>query len=914
MNVCWDRAIKYVASKNPISRLCPCVPSHFSCKAQLLGTYDNSAYGILIDMELQTGLSADSLGDKKIPTWCCEKDHEMKSTSKLLVDDWIFQTWLKDALPLDVEIHNALYKYWCSPAYVDASTVEGFLIFPSDKALWFEVEGDIGYAEFYSGGFGGWSQAAYILSEMNVPVDFRFALDHDVAANQAFRATYKHCRIVQSFADACQCFMDNDKSENPLPPLFQANCYEGWWMNFAARLSPDLACVSCPCPPWTYQNLQSSKSGLLSDIGMLIPETLWRTKVLGCTVVLFENDATLQQHPQWSVVKCLFKAFGWVILWDGVLNLSDMIPQNRVRYLAVLVSDRCLHGFEINQSISNRLSVWPSTDHPTLGSYDAIIELTPEWSHLAKVPPDDMKAFRDPKLIPAFQECKRQRIDVETYRLRGQADIFSTIMAAYSVQAECDHASLASSFLFGALVSHDRTWIEARYLVAAEAYILMGGCVNTVLPLERSAHFRILGNATATPHALIAWYNGLLFFMHRIDNLPGVGDCFQMFFKHAFRASKIQCRFTSSGIEIQRKGYIESSIPESLPAPKFIKLILECGNWKTTVMMPQNYRPQDAFKMINSGLATKHARLLPLPASWPGEIVQSLPMPVDLDITHLDIGSTESDSVLLLHQHCPLIVKRMPHAVTRWYGFDIMVGTTGLVTNHVVITSCAGRLIAFDEPIPQVVFLHDGAPAGVTLCSSVSTDRFVVTPSVNKSLFKLTSLPDGLRILEFFRASKIDECLAAIGWTIDMSLDRPNEQNILSKPFVIMIRPKFGTLLMDFPAMQTILATRLFHHSCPPALTALCDNQKALWNEDLNGPHFVHATVKLCNDVIWEGYIQSDTKLRYFSHAWLDAAEVVCFFKQLRFVVNGCNCKPDCLFAELWDESQSTIKVHLVFC
>ena len=69
------------------------------------------------------------------------------------------------------------------------------------------------------------------------------------------------------------------------------------------------------------------------------------------------------------------------ILWDGVLNLSDMIPQNRSRYLAVLVSDMIEQDEPTMQLISSRLSAWPSRDHPTLGSYDAIMQLTPEWSH-----------------------------------------------------------------------------------------------------------------------------------------------------------------------------------------------------------------------------------------------------------------------------------------------------------------------------------------------------------------------------------------------------------------------------------------------------------------------------------------------------------------------------------------------------
>ena len=913
MNQVWDEAVRYVGSKNPISQLCPCVPSLFSCNAKLMTTFERTSSGMLVDMEILPGISTDVLGNKKIPIWCCEKDHSMVSDTKLLVDEWFFHTWLKAVLPVDVEIHNAIYKYWYNPAYVDVSTVAGFCTFPGDRPN-FDDEGDLKYAEFFSGGFGGWSQAADILHKLNVPLDFRFALDHEACANQAFRATFKQVRIVTTFAEACQAIMDNSVSENPLPPLFQANCYEGWWMNFAARASADIACVSCPCPPWTLPNLYSSKSGLMCDVGMLIPETLWRIKVLGCPVMMFENVSTLKQHPQWPVIQSLFVAFGWKILWEGVVNLSDLVPQNRTRYLAVLVRDTCIHDGAMHQLVVNGLSMWPKCDQPTLGSYDAITEVTPEWYGLAEIPESHMQVFQNPRFLPSSNEGKRQRLELISYRLRGPADIFSTIMAAYSAQADFDKSKLEASGLYGSLISINKTWIDARYLLAVETYILLGGCVNTVLPLDRSVHFKILGNAIATPHALLVWYNALRFFMHRFDNLPTIVDCFQMFFRQAFRASKVTCHFTADGIVIRRQGYNESITPQALPAPTFIKLILECGSWKTMVMMPVNFRPVDAFQLINAGLATKHARSLPRPCTWQDETVQAVPTPVDLDLRHLDIGSTESDCVLLLNKQCPLIVKRDPHAKTRSYGFDIMIGTTKLVINHVVITTCAGRPIPFHDPIPQVVFLHDGAPSDVNLCPSVSSTFFRLVGPIHRILIKQVSLTNGLRILEFFRASKIDECLLGIGWTIDMTLDMTKANSPgTDHHMVIMIRPVFGALIMDFPTMQTFLATRIFRHSCPPALVTLCDEEKALWNSELNVPHFVHATIKLCNDIIWEGFIKSDTKLYQFSEPWLQAAEVIRFFTAIRFVIRGRNRTSECTLAEFWDAAKSTIKVHLVF-
>ena len=89
--------------------------------------------------------------------------------------------------------------------------------------------------------------------------------------------------------------------------------------------------------------------------------------------------------------------------------------------------------------------------------------------------------------------------------------------------------------------------------------------------------------------------------------------------------------------------------------------------------------------------------------------------------------------------------------------------------------------------------------------------------------------------------------------------------------------------------------------------------RKPCGNNELLAPHFVHATVKLCNDIIWEGYVLCDTRLGDFSEPWIKAAESVRFFTELRFVVAGRRRHSDCTLAELWDKAKSTIKSYLVF-
>ena len=904
----WDIATTCVSNKNPVHGVCECVPTFFSCHANLTGFHSHRDCGILIDMEIIPGRSVDRLGDHPVPIWCCEKDHEVQNLTKLCVDEFIYNNWLKDSFPQQVDVHNAVFRHWGDVSYVDVATAAGFIVFPNDNGR-SRDDGDIRYAEVFSGGFGGWSQAASILADEGFSLDFKFAIDHDATANKVYGSTFKHLRVVSSFAEACRAFVQDFSKESSSQPLFQADFSEGWWMNFAARTAPDVICASCPCPPWSYPNMSSPSSGLLCDIGLLLPETLWKAMLMGARVMIFENVATLKQHPHWPVVVAMFEVFGWKLAWDSILNLSDLIPQNRSRYLAVLVRLDC-EEFVAKPSFVS----WPKSDQPTLGSYGVHAFDSGDWSPFALVSSDHMKAFKDPHLLPKSTGNKRQCLNLDDYRLRGPTDIFATIMAAYSSQADIDMSRLMQSGLYGALISWDKTWKSARYLLAVEAYILMGGCVNTVLPLDRKQQFRILGNAIATPHALICWINGLMLFPDRVSNFPDVVDLFREFFRVAFRSNNVVCTFTADGILVQRKGSREARTPKESIAPSFLLLVLECGPWQAVAKMPTDFRPFDALRILCAPLAAQHADVLPSYSDWGNQLHQKVDFPLHLDLSHLAIDSTDSKFVLLLNRHCPLLVMRHPHAKQWSYSFDIMIGSTRLITNRVVITTCAGRVLDFFDPIPQVVFLHDGPPADVDLCPSVHRMPFCLSGPFEQTLSKRMSLSDGFRLLKFFRDSKLDECLLGVGWSVRLSSDMVHVYDSEEEQRVtVVIEPVACALSMPFHQFQPFLATRLMKHDMPPVLTQLSEQEASLTNSSGDAPFFVRVTLKLCHDFLWTGFVQGSKPLSSLAEPWIKAAQLVCFQTEVRFVIAGRSQNPERLIADFWVDSKDVIRIHLVF-
>ena len=904
----WDIAAKFISDKNPISGVCECVPMFFSCHANLVGFHSHRECGVLIDMEILPGRAVDQIGGRKVPIWKCERGHDTMSLSKLCVDEFIYINWLKDSFPIQVDVHNAIYRHWGDISYVDVATAAGFIVFPNDHGAGREGT-DIRYAELFSGGFGGWSQAASIIADKGYDLNFQFAIDHDSAANKAYGATFKHLRVVSSFSEACRAYVQDFRWESSSQPLFQTDFSEGWWMNFAARTAPDVICASCPCPPWSYPNMSSPTSGLLCDIGLLLPETLWKAMLMGARVMIFENVATLKQHPHWPVVVAMMKIFGWRVAWESVLNLSDLIPQNRSRYLAVLVRVDC-EEFVAQHSFVT----WPKVEPPTLGSYGVYAFDSGDWSPYSLVSSEHMNAFQDPQLLPKSGGPKKQCLSLHDYRLRGPTDTFATIMAAYTSQADIDLARLKQSGLFGALISWDKTWESARYLLAVEAYILMGGCVNTVLPLDRKQQFRILGNAIATPHALICWINGLFLFPDRVVEFPDVVGLFRDFCTEAFRSNNVSCVFTADGIVIEKKGYRESQKPKESIAPSFLLLVLECGTWRAVAKMPTDFRPFDALKMLCAPLATQHDGALPSFSDWGDQLHQKVGTPVALDLSHLAIDSFDSKFVLILTRHCPLLIMRQPHAKLWSYSFDIMIGSTRLITNHVVITTCAGRILDFLDPIPQVVFLHDGPPKDVDLCPSVHRSPFSLSGPFEQSLAKRMSLSDGFRLIKFFRESKLDECLLAVGWSIRLSSDMVHVYDSEDEQRVtVVIEPVACSMSMPFSHFQPFLATRLMKHDMPPVLSHISDEEAVLRNATGDAPYYIHVTLKLCHDLLWTGFVHSDRPLSFLSEPWIKAAQLVCFQTQLRFVIAGRSQHPGKLISEFWNSSKDTIRVHMVF-
>jgi len=161
--------------------------------------------------------------------------------------------------------------------------------------------------------------------------------------------------------------------------LFHCDFHEGWWMQFASAAHLDVLCMSCPCPAWTYPNFHDNNTGLLREDGLLTIEAIRRADILDAQIILFENVMTMTSHPHFPLVKAALEYYGYVMVWDKCLNLSDVCPQHRARFLAMIVKK------DLAPRVQNfQLSSWPSMPKPTLGSFGAICEVSLELEQLRR--------------------------------------------------------------------------------------------------------------------------------------------------------------------------------------------------------------------------------------------------------------------------------------------------------------------------------------------------------------------------------------------------------------------------------------------------------------------------------------------------------------------------------------------------
>ena len=340
---CRDVASKYACSET----VCPCVRFH-TAEVRRLGTVTMGVSEVTLKVEVVCSEAAyhqKEFRDSSLGTRRCAHDIDVSFDLRITDSQW-----------KHVVCHDAVfivYQAELRGSMLDTtSKFSGVLASPSHRYSSFD--GDVCVTgEFFAGGYSGWAHALRRLCAMNLKIDHRFALEVDDLCVQAYAKSHK-------FRNVCgphEFTWPDD--ELPSHILIHADIRSGSWMHLTGTYVIDMIMMSPPCPPWS---MATSALGLMKEEGRLTVEAIAICNLLRPKVILFENVAAMKCHEHWGLIRDVLLWCGYSIRFGRAMNLSDLAPQNRDRFIMVATRD----GIDLHPHMC---TTWPSIARPTMESF-----------------------------------------------------------------------------------------------------------------------------------------------------------------------------------------------------------------------------------------------------------------------------------------------------------------------------------------------------------------------------------------------------------------------------------------------------------------------------------------------------------------------------------------------------------------
>ena len=348
-----------------------------------------------------------------------------------------------------------------------------------------DADTSISMAEIFSGGFSGWSQAAYVMHRSGTPLHTSWTLDVDpeCEAMLALQTPGLHCIW---HGNALEDILD----DTPQTVHVCANVQSDWWLRMFAIRPVHIAALSPPCQPWSTAG---SGAGLASDDGMLMLRAIDILGAVEVPVVTLEQVGGFLKHQHAPAVLSAWEDVGYSIAWQATIDLLDVLPSSRHRTLLVFRHRTCrgppaLSGHN-----------WASTRRHNLATAQVLFDL-PHTLLQPLILSDELAAtYLDPWFMPPSPrggQVSQGRI--EAFRIRTAATVAGCFMAQYQFQHELPPNQLSSKGLLGFVLRHQGV---LRFFSGAEIAALHGAVRPVLLPADRRCQMRLLGNSLAVPQA-----------------------------------------------------------------------------------------------------------------------------------------------------------------------------------------------------------------------------------------------------------------------------------------------------------------------------------------------------------------------------------------------------------------------------
>eukprot|EP00438_Fugacium_kawagutii_P029002 Skav204716 [mRNA] locus=scaffold1549:110677:114585:- [translate_table: standard] len=231
---------------------------------------------------------------------------------------------------------------------------------------------------------------------------------------------------------------------------------------------------------------------------------------------LLENVKGLKTHPHYPILQQVIRWCGYEIRHECVMDLAQVAPVSRTRFLMVLQRME-------DQRTPFVWHSWTPRNDATLLSWDVISE-TPKHELPTWLPNHDaLLKYWEPKYLPnldAESTIRQKRIPDKTAKL-------PVMMASFGAQHEIKEQLLQEKGLQGVFVMENQMcrWFKPTELTVAHQQ-LQG---QILLKPARTA-WHAIGNMIATPHAMLALSNWAIHVFDHWDDAR-----MKMVFQQAFQ-------------------------------------------------------------------------------------------------------------------------------------------------------------------------------------------------------------------------------------------------------------------------------------------------------------------------------------------------------------------------------------------
>eukprot|EP00438_Fugacium_kawagutii_P026604 Skav213730 [mRNA] locus=scaffold2563:259738:264541:- [translate_table: standard] len=376
--------------------------------------------------------------------------------------------------------------------YLHQFRVEGFqpirltateksLVVPHDYLLRQELTKEPWMIEHYAGGFGGWHYAEQQIQKVGAKPHHILALESNMAYATQYSLSH-HTTLITESANMPPDFVKEFEGNI----IIVTKTQELAWQKQVCWINHDKWTISSPCQSWSGAG---SQQGFEHPNGMCFASTVTQARIHRPKVLMLEQAPGFPKHAHFRLAMTLMRWAGYREVFSATLDLANITPTRRSRWLAIFVHEEA-------EVTDISMQSWPVI-HCTPRSYDFEIPLTRQQSKQFEPTVEQAAKY--------FQECYMPtksrswtHAQILAYRVPSQDQKIPTFLHQYGGQHDLPEASLRSKGLLGHFL---RSGVAFRFFASHEIALLHLQLFPITLLKPSKLSWETTGNSISIGHA-----------------------------------------------------------------------------------------------------------------------------------------------------------------------------------------------------------------------------------------------------------------------------------------------------------------------------------------------------------------------------------------------------------------------------